>query len=352
MPRLRLLAVLLTVLSLAVPSSALALAGGSTGGGGSSGGGGFSGGSSSSSSSFSSSSGSSSSSTGAGGGGGIVAVVIVLAMFGGFFVLIVAGTVVFARHAQTAGGPGGAGSAYGGRTVGNPFARRRRAQQVEVAARTADDGYWDPDDLKQRVYECFYPIQWSWEKRDVESSRPFVSDSLYERHRLQLEGLEKQHRRNRIADLALHEVELVRMHNVTDDSEDRFVAYIGCSARDWVEDVRTGQVVNGNAAAPTYFQQYWSFSRHPEYGWVLDEIQQASEAEYHETAPIVDDDTGPPANEPVAVAPRAEPPKPGADVELPTGAPPAKPANWYPDPWRAAKWRWWDGANWTGQTSA
>ena len=351
MPRLRSLAILLTVLSLAAPSSALALAGGSTGGG-SSGGGGFSGGSSSSSSSFSSSSGSSSSSTGTGGGGGIVAVVIVLAVFGGFFVLLVAGTIVFARHAQTAGAPGGAGAAYGGRMVGNPFARRRRAQAVEIAARTADDGYWDPDELKRRVYDCFYPIQWSWEKRDVDSSRAFVSDSLYERHRLQLEGLEKQHRRNRIADLALHEVELIRMHNVTDDSEDRFVAYIGCSARDWVEDVRTGQVVNGNATAPTYFQQYWSFARHPEHGWVLDEIQQASEAEYHETAPIVDDDTGPPANEPVARSSRSEPPKPGADVDLPAGEPPAKPANWYPDPWRAAKWRWWDGANWTGQTSA
>lgn len=328
---------------LAVPSSALALAGGSTGrSGGSSGGGSFSGGGSSLGGSSSSTTRTGTSSTGGSGGGGALAGVIVLVMFGGFFVLVVGGVILIARHAQTAsaGGAGFApgGAAYAGRLVGNPFARRRRAQAVEVAARTADDGYWDPDELKQRVHECFYPIQWSWEKRDVESSRPFVSDALYERHKMQLEGLESQHRRNRIVDLALHEVELVRMHNVTDDREDRFVAYVGCSARDWVEDVRTGAVVNGNAVAPTYFQQYWSFARDPERGWVLDEIQQASEAEYHETAPIVDDDTGPPAEEPVAIA-----------ADMPAGAP-AKPANWYPDPWRVAKWRWWDGAKWTGQT--
>jgi len=287
-------------------------------------------------------------STGGTGGGGALAGVIVMAMFGGFFLLVVGGVIVFARHASSAGAsPSGGGAAYAGGLVGNPFARRRRAQQVEVAARSADDGYWDPDELKQRVHECFYPIQWSWEKRDVESSRPFVSDALYERHEMQLDGLEKQHRRNRIADLALHEIDLVRMHNVTDDSEDRFVAYVGCSARDWVEDVRTGAVVNGNAASPTYFQQYWSFSRHPEYGWVLDEIQQASEAEYHESAPIVDDDTGPPAGEPVAMS---AVPEADGDVDLPEGDAPAKPANWYPDPWRVAKWRWWDGANWTGQT--
>jgi hypothetical protein len=341
------------VLALAAPSSALALAGGSTGSGG---GGSSGGGSSSSSSSSSFSSGSSSSSTGSStgsGGGGWVAGVIVLAMFGAFFAAMVVGVVLIARKASTATGGAGSAGAYGGRLIGNPFQRRARAQQVESAAQHADagDGYWDPAELKQRVGECFYPIQWSWEKRDVESSRPFVSDALYDRHKLQLDGLEKQFRRNRIADLALHEVELVRLYNVADDAEDRFVAYVGCSARDWIEDVRTGAMVNGNATSPTYFQQYWSFARDPERGWVLDEIQQASEAQYHETAPIVDEDDGPPSGQPVATA-NGRLPEPAADVAMPEGAPPTKPANWYPDPWQNAKWRWWDGAKWTGETSA
>ena len=344
------IALLAVVLALAAPSSALALAGGSTG----SGGGGSSGGSSSSSSSSFSSGSSSSSSTSTGtGGGGWIAGVIVLAMFGAFFVATAVGVVLFAKHARTVGATAGGAGAYGGRSIGNPFQRRARAQQVETAAHHADagDGYWDPDDLKHRVNECFYPIQWSWEKRDVEGSRPFVSDSLYERHRFQLDGLEKQFRRNRIADLALHEVELVRLHNVAEDEDDRFVAYVGCSARDWIEDVRTGQMVNGNATSPTYFQQYWSFARDPERGWVLDEIQQASEAQYHETAPIVDEDDGPPSDQPVATA-SGRLPEPGAGVELPDGSPPAKPANWYPDPWQQSKWRWWDGAKWTGETSS
>jgi len=29
----------------------------------------------------------------------------------------------------------------------------------------------------------------------------------------------------------------------------------------------------------------------------------------------------------------------------------ATPANWYPDPWRQARWRWWDGRAWTGYTA-
>ena len=60
-----------------------------------------------------------------------------------------------------------------------------------------------------------------------------------------------------------------------------------------VEDIRTGQMVNGNKNAATLFKQYWSFVRHPVNGWVLDEIQQAEEGEYHLTEPNVVEDQGP-----------------------------------------------------------
>lgn len=242
--------------AMALPASALALAGGATGGGG--GGGGFSGG---------------------GGSGGssctgdcdldLVSFLIIV----GLIAVFVGGSFLAAWIAN--------------------MRRRRRLAEVEKAAGAAnlDDGYWDPAMLKKRVAECFFPIQSSWEDRDVKASRPYVSDSLYERHLLQLEGLEKQGRRNRIQGLKLNSVELVRLHNITDDGEDRFVARIKCQAQDWVEDVNTGAMVNGSKSV-SQFDQFWSFSRHPQYGWVLDEIQQASEGAYHEKAKLVNEDDG------------------------------------------------------------
>jgi len=174
--------------------------------------------------------------------------------------------------------------------------RRKRVRAATAAAERADldDGYWHPHLLHTRVQEVFFPVQRSWGDRDIAASRPYVSDALYERHRLQLEGLLAQNRVNLIADLSLNSVELVRVYNVTDDGEDRFVARIECSARDRMEDTRTGQVVNGNRDASTDFVQFWSFARHPEHGWVLDEIQQGSEGEYHMKAPLVNADEGPP----------------------------------------------------------
>jgi hypothetical protein len=130
-------------------------------------------------------------------------------------------------------------------------------------------------------------------------------------------------------------------------------------------DTKTGDVVNGNPHTSTTFNQYWSFSRHPQHGWVLDEIQQAEEGKYHETAPLVNTDEGPLA-EPViddgstgaadpAVA-TAEAPEAAAAWDGSNGAAAAsssgqQPANWYRDPQGAHKWRWWDGAQWTAHTA-
>ena len=251
---------------------ALGLAGGATGsGGGGGGGGGFS----SSSSSYGSSGGS---------GGSVPAwatILIILFVVGPFVLPFLIGSWR------------GSLKKYGKAKI------QRRSKKIEEAMVDANlgDGYWAPVDLRKRVRESFFPIQNSWERRDVSASRPFVSDSLYERHELQLDGLEKQNRVNRIQGLKLDEIQLVRIHNVTDDGEDRFVAYIACRARDWVEDTRTGQLVNGNKRSLSSFEQYWSYVRHPEHGWVLDEIQQREEGDYHLDAEIVNRDEGPSVHE-------------------------------------------------------
>jgi len=271
------LGALLMVALCALPASAWALAGGATGGGGGGGGGGSFGGGSSSGSHFGGGGGS--------GGGSFPAwgVILILAVVVGPW-LIIAMVPAWRTGAKQRAGK----------------LLRRRSQQAEQAAGAAnlDDGYWDPAELKQRVRDAFFPVQLSWEHRDVSESRPFVSTALYERHRLQLEGLEKQNRVNRIADLELHDVQIVRVYNVTDDNEDRFVAYVRCSARDWVEDTGTGAMVNGNKQSATEFEQYWSFSRDAQQGWVLDEIQQGEEASYHLTSDLVNQDEGPRIDEP------------------------------------------------------
>jgi Tim44-like domain len=268
------LALLVLILVAAVPADAWALAGGATGSGGG-GGGGFSGGGGGGGY-YGGSSGS--------GGGGKGSWIAAIAIVGGVILFMVLVQMLARRRNR----PGFQGTAKREREA------RVRAERAEGTAKAAhaDDGYWDPKELIARVREVFFPVQSSWSLRDVSPSRPYVSDALYKRHELQLEGLERQHRVNRIEDLALDEVYIVRVVNVTDDGQDRFVAFLECRARDWMEDTRTGEMVNGNKLAQTTFQQYWSFVRDPQRGWVLDEIQQGEEGDYHMQAKDIDTDDG------------------------------------------------------------
>jgi predicted lipid-binding transport protein (Tim44 family) len=255
-------------------SIVFALAGGATGGGG--GGGGFSGG------------GGGGGYYGGGSGGGHLGAVGTILLVVGILAFVGLTVWLSARNQRRRSGRAQA-------TPERGHEARERAKDAERAAGSAqlDDGYWDPEELKKRVREAFFPVQMSWEHRSVDESRPFVSDALYQRHKLQLDGLERQNRVNRIADLELDAIEIVRVYNVTDDGSDRFTALIDCRARDWMEDAQTGQVVNGNATSQTEFQQYWSFVRHPENGWVLDEIQQGEEGDYVLKEKDVDADEGP-----------------------------------------------------------
>jgi hypothetical protein len=262
--------VIAMIAGLVVPATALALAGGSTGGGGGGGSSGGGGGGFSSGGDFSSGGGSSNC-TGDCSGGPLVWVIVaaVLALVFAIPYWLKRGAKKSARAKEEKG----------------------RAMWRAADAANAGDGYWNVHQLKTRVRECFFPIQESWEKRDVTASRPFVSDALYERHKLQLDGLEKQGRVNRISDLTLDDITIVTFYNVTDDSEDRFVVKIQGSARDWMQDIDSHELLNGSLDISP-FEQYWSFARHPQYGWVLDEIQQATEGAYHEQRAIVNQDEG------------------------------------------------------------
>jgi predicted lipid-binding transport protein (Tim44 family) len=127
--------------------------------------------------------------------------------------------------------------------------------------------------LNDRVRECFFRVQKSWSSRDVSASRAFVSDALYERHRVELEAMKRRNRANRIKELVLRDIRVIQLDQGSDGKWARFAARIEASARDWVADLGRGVVVGGDPDEQRSFVEYWTFSRDPENGWVLDEIR-------------------------------------------------------------------------------
>ncbi|HEX2015511.1 MAG TPA: Tim44-like domain-containing protein [Solirubrobacteraceae bacterium] len=256
-----------------------------------------------------------------GGGGGLLGLLLTLFVL---YVLFQVGRALYRayRDSQSAGGPGplaggspapgppGASGGIPGGYAAGPSAggysapnwkvsslegrhELKRAQEARRQAElaTADDEYWDPEALNERVRECFLSVQDAWRQRNAGWARPFVSDALFDRIEMQLKGMERQGRFDRLEDVALERAQVVRIHNVTNDSEDRFVVHLKGWARDWIEDAQ-GQLIDGSTDLQP-FTEFWTFGRHPEFGWVVDEVQQEEEGKYHLKTADVNRDDGP-----------------------------------------------------------
>ncbi len=164
-----------------------------------------------------------------------------------------------------------------GPDVASRYARRRarllEARTVQQMRTDHPAGLPEFVALTDRVRLCFFKVQDAWSSCDVRMSRPFVSDTLYERHRSQLEKMRRRNLKNRIKDLAVSDIRVVRLERDADGKAARCAARIEASARDWVADLGRGVVVDGDPDESRRFVEYWSFSHHPKSGWVLDEIR-------------------------------------------------------------------------------
>jgi hypothetical protein len=101
---------------------------------------------------------------------------------------------------------------------------------------------------------------------------PYVSrDHLY-RAREAADALDRDFQVNRIEDLDLRDVAVLRPSD-DDSPAEPVCAYVAFRARDWIEDVRTGEVLDGDAGAPQAFTERWTFVSEGRRGWVIDQVE-------------------------------------------------------------------------------
>jgi hypothetical protein len=117
---------------------------------------------------------------------------------------------------------------------------------------------FDTERFKQRVHDVYFALQKAWSANDWDDARPFVTDPLYQQLRFWIEGYRREGLRNQLTDIALHEVQIVK---VSDDAwyESITVRILG-SMKDATLNER-GEVVSGNAEKTRTFSEYWTFLR-------------------------------------------------------------------------------------------
>lgn len=114
--------------------------------------------------------------------------------------------------------------------------------------------------LEARIREAFLSLQQAWMDQDEARLRAGESDLLFQTHRFWLARYREKGWRNRLADLAVEKVELVRVE--LDAHYETVTARIRARAKDSTVDAQ-GQVVLGDPHADRIFTEYWTLFRTP-----------------------------------------------------------------------------------------
>src|SRR5205085_2879574 len=127
-------------------------------------------------------------------------------------------------------------------------------------------------DLHNRVVESFGSVLHAWSNRDADEMRPYVSDAYLDRTIDALEELENDFQINSIEELDLKDV-AVRRPSAEQAERGPAEAYLAFLARDWIEDLRTGEVLDGDSSEVRAFLERWTFVREGRRGWVIDRVE-------------------------------------------------------------------------------
>ena len=122
------------------------------------------------------------------------------------------------------------------------------------------------EQVRAWVSESFPAIQAAWSSGSADRLEPYLSARLSDHLAQQLAALRRDGVVNRVEDPRLLEVGVLPRRS-TDP-----VVEVAFAARDWLADVRTGAVLDGDPHRDALFRQHWHLLRGGPTGWLLDRV--------------------------------------------------------------------------------
>jgi predicted lipid-binding transport protein (Tim44 family) len=180
------------------------------------------------------------------------------------------GTDLAPAKGRAATGP----DATGGTMPGAPSASDEDLARGVEHIRAMDPDF-EPSRLLSIAKDLFLRLQIGWSAGDLAAVRAHLTDEMAAALEGDLARLRERRRRNRVEQVTVESIALTEAWQ--EYGRDLVTVEIRASAFDSVVDEATGQVVEGSAATPTRFVEYWTLVRsvgpNP---WRLGAIQQPS----------------------------------------------------------------------------
>jgi predicted lipid-binding transport protein (Tim44 family) len=143
--------------------------------------------------------------------------------------------------------------------VGNPTARiDPNAIAAGIAAIKAHDPNFDQAAFLDRAQTAFFKLQQAWQARNQDLARDVMSESLYERHKMQTDHLLANHQIDVLDNIVIGHADVVGATAAT--PYDSILVSFSATMTDYTIDENTKHVVSGNQF-PQTFSERWTFIR-------------------------------------------------------------------------------------------
>lgn len=199
-----------------------------------------------------------------GGGGGLGGVgwLLPLFFFGGggggliFFLFILFALWGAYRRMSGLGNPVQAsnwGPAY------SPMAQMRSTLSDDMATLQAKDPNFNQQMFLDRAQAAFFALQKAWMDRNLEPARVYMSDGIYHRWKNQIDAMTTAHKKNILDNLVIGGVQIVKAQS--DPNFDSITVRIDASAADYEVDENNANKVIFGSQKDQPFTEYWTFTR-------------------------------------------------------------------------------------------
>ena len=121
------------------------------------------------------------------------------------------------------------------------------------------DPNFDEAQFKEKLANWYVQLQNAWQKRDISSLRPYLTDTFYAQMERQLQSYIEAHRTNIIDRIAVLSVQLKGYKQ--ENGEDKIIAYLNTRIVDYTVDDNTGNVLYGNKNVEKFMTYEWLLTR-------------------------------------------------------------------------------------------
>jgi predicted lipid-binding transport protein (Tim44 family) len=127
----------------------------------------------------------------------------------------------------------------------------------DLTALKAKDPNFNEQMFLDRVQAAFFALQKAWMDRNLEPARVYMSDGIYHRWKVQIDGMIAGHKRNVLENLVIGGARIVKVQS--DANFDAVTVRIDASAADYEVDDNNRMLSGSRQNQP--FTEYWTFIR-------------------------------------------------------------------------------------------